>query len=193
MSNPTKAALRQMWLQQRDDRINTHVEEIVFGLIVSQIISQVKGRQPWMDRENYKEKMDKSSAPMEVVRHIGAIETSFFTNGISRPSGVRVIHVNLRDWFTFLATLCGLLCGKTLFKAELSDVFRALVQKEDDPHPLFVMTMKFATGKVNQGIKLYGRVARYFDVNLCPIRALGFYLLYQFRHSKEIEELDFFP
>ena len=85
--------------------------------------------------------MDTSSAPMKAVQHIGSIEASFFTNGISTSSGIRVIHANLRDWFTFLATMCGLLRGETLFKAELSDVFRVLVQKEDDPHPLFVMIM----------------------------------------------------
>ena len=61
--------------------------------------------------------------------------------------------------------MCGLLRGKTLFKAELSDIFRVLVQKDDDPHPLFVMVMQFATGKVNRGFKLYGQVTQNFDVN----------------------------
>ena len=56
--------------------------------------------------------------------------------------------------------MCELLRGETLFRAELSDVFQVLVQKEDDPHPLFVMIMQFATGKVNCGLKLCGRVAR---------------------------------
>ena len=86
MVNSTKAAIRQMWLQQQDDGINTHAKEMVSSLKVFQIMSHVKGRQPQMDRKNYKEKMKSSSALMEAVQYIGAIEASFFTNGISTSS-----------------------------------------------------------------------------------------------------------
>ena len=63
-----------------------------------------------MDRKNYKEKMDNNLEPMEAVQHIGTIEATFFTNGIGNTSGLCVIHANLRDRFTFLATttMCGL-------------------------------------------------------------------------------------
>ena len=125
------------------------------------------------------------------MHHISAIEELFFHNGISKTGGEIVIHAALRDCFTFLATMCGLLRGETLFKAELSDVFLIIVKKDEDPHPLFVMMMQFSTGKVNQGFKLYGRMARNFDVNVCPIGALGFYLLYRFHNSNEMDGVDF--
>ena len=88
---------------------------------------------------------------MEAVQHISTIEEAFFRNGISKTGGNRVIHAALRYRFTFLAAMCGLLRGETLFKAELSDVFQIVVKKDEYPHPLFVMMMQFSTGKVNQG------------------------------------------
>ena len=130
-----------MWLQQRDDGINTHAEEIVFGTKLSKVMLHVKQRKPRMDKKKFKENVNNESAPMEAVQHISAIEESFFHNGISKTGGNRVIHAALRDRFTFLATMCGLLRGETLFKAELSDVFRIIVKKDEDPHPLFVMMM----------------------------------------------------
>ena len=123
---------------------------------------------------------------------IGTIEALLFTNGIGMTLEIRVIYENLQDWFTFLATMCGLLHDETLFKAELSDVFRVLVQKRDDLHPLsFVVTIQFVTGKVNHGFKLYGQVVQNFDVNLCHIETLGLYLLFRFCYSNKMEKLDF--
>ena len=135
--------------------------------------------------------MNNESAPMEAVQHIITIGELFFHNGIRKTGGNRVIHAALRDHFTFLATMCGLLRGETLYKAELSDVFRISVKNDEDPHPFFVMMMQFSTGKVNQGFKLYGRMAQNFDVNVCPIGALGFYLLYRFHNSNEMDGVDF--
>ena len=39
--NSTKAALKQMWLQQRYDGINTHAEEILFGTKLSKVMLYV--------------------------------------------------------------------------------------------------------------------------------------------------------
>ena len=189
--NSTKAALREMWAQQVDDGINNLSESNVFGRLVSLVLKHVKSRKSSMSRKNFKEKMDNHTAPMEAVQHIDAIEGAFFKNAIETTTGGRAVHANLRDRFTFLATTKGLLRGETLYKCELSDIFRVLVKKESDPHPLFILIMQFETGKVNRGFKLYGRMAQNFDVNLCPVGALGFYLMYRFARSKEMEQIDF--
>ena len=55
--NSTKAALRQMWLQQQDDRINSHAEDIVFGTKLSKVMLHVKQLKPRMDQKNFKEKI----------------------------------------------------------------------------------------------------------------------------------------
>ena len=55
--NSTKAALRKMWLKQRDDGINTHAEDIMFGTKLSKVMPHVKQRKPRMDKKNFKEKM----------------------------------------------------------------------------------------------------------------------------------------
>jgi hypothetical protein len=70
--------------------------------------------------------------------------------------------------------------------AELSDLLHCKIQREHcDPHPVTVMILQMATGKTNQELKLYGRVGRHKNVNLCPIiGALGFDLLYhQFHYT----------
>ena len=51
------------------------------------------------------------------------------------------------------------------------------------------LVMKIATGKTNGTKTLYGRVVRHKDPALCPIGALGLYLLARFHLADE--KLDF--
>jgi hypothetical protein len=43
------------------------------------------------------------------------------------------------------------------------------------------------SGKTNHGVRLYGRVVRHKNVELCGIGALGFYLMFRFHHSGEFD------
>jgi hypothetical protein len=78
----------------------------------------------------------------------------------------------------------GILRGESLIKCELSDLYD-IVLEEEGAHKCHVMVMKIAFGKTNSIKTLYGRVMRHKKVTLCPIGALGFYLLSRFHFTQE--------
>ena len=88
----------------------------------------------------------------------------------------------------FLFTTKGVLRGDTAFKLELSDLFHVKVKRHDDPHPLMIFILQFATGKTNHGMKLYRRVSRHVDVETCPVGLIAFYLFYRFEVTKEMDD-----
>ncbi|KAG7352243.1 centromere DNA-binding like protein [Nitzschia inconspicua] len=96
---------------------------------------------------------------------------------MSYKAALQKFHADLRDdninncsWqdHVWLAK-CGILRGESVYMAELSDLLHATVQRTRDPHPVTVMILQMATGKTNKDLKLYGRVARHKNVNLCSI------------------------
>ena len=76
-----------------------------------------------------------------------------------------------------------------MYSAELSDLFfvDAPTHKRRDPHPLMVMLLQFNNSKTNNGLKLFGRVARHKDPRLCAVGAMSFYLFYQFHITCEFD------
>jgi hypothetical protein len=89
--------------------------------------------------------------------------------------------------FTF--TLSGILRMESLHSAELSDCFliKGLNEaKESQEWDCFIMQL--IDGKTNRGKVFYGRSMRHKNVLLCPIGALGFYLLSRFKLSGEFDE-----
>ena len=89
----------------------------------------------------------------------------------------------------FLCTTCGLLRGESVFKADLSDLFGLEFKPtRRDPTNLFILVFQIAAGKINPNYKIFGRMARNFDVDVCPIGALAFYLHYRFHHTQEMDD-----
>ena len=148
-------------------------------------MDMVKGRKARIDKANYAEKINHESAPYAAVENIRDLEKKFFVDGMTGTN--RQIFAALRNRYTFLHTCCGILRGESVFKAELSDWFGLRHKKASDAHPVFVAVLQIATGKTNKGLKLYGRVARHKEVNMCPIGALGFYLMYRFSTTNEFD------
>ena len=62
-----------------------------------------------------------------------------------------------------------------ILKSKLSDMFHINVKHHNNPDPLMVFIIQFATGKTNHGVKLYGRVARHIDVKMCPVVSIAIY------------------
>ena len=81
----------------------------------------------------------------------------------------------------------GILRGESIFSAELSDCFSISYQGRKDPHKWDALVMTILDGKTNRLNKLYGRTMRAKDVSLCPLGALGFYLLSRFQLTKEFD------
>jgi hypothetical protein len=46
--------------------------------------------------------------------------------------------------------------------------------------------MQMVTGKTNNGLKLFARVARHANPNSCAIDSLGFFFMYRFHMSGEM-------
>ena len=189
----TKAAVKKFWLSQVKGSPLLTLEPQIFGCTFQKLMNIVQERKPRQDRKNFVEKIDKDSAPMESVTHINLIEEAFFNAGVKTSGKFKAIkksvHASLRNRFTFLCTTCGILRGESMFKGELSDLFTATIQLSKDPHPFMLLIMQISTGKMNQnGLKIFGRMGRNFDVNVCPVGALGFYLMYRFHHSRELND-----
>jgi len=186
--NQTRCALTRLWKEQCAGSYNKrYTKDEVFSDFVKWLVRQSKIRKPIENKRNYVEKIDNATTPLAAVDNIQALEKELYLKGTSnRTREPRKIHSALRDRMFFLMTTKGVMRGDTLFKSELSDLFSVNVQREDDPHPLFIFILQFATGKTNHGTKLFGRVARNVNVTLCPVGAVGMYLYYRFLSSKEM-------
>ncbi|KAG7367334.1 centromere DNA-binding like protein [Nitzschia inconspicua] len=174
-----KAALQKFHADQRDDNINNcSWQDHVWLAKCEKLMKVVKGRKQRVKRANYDEN---EMSPYGALDHIDQIENALFHMGCVSDS--RSILSSLRNRFTFLFTTGGILRGESVYMAELSDLLHATVHRTRDPHPVTVMILQMATGKTNKDLKLYGRVARHKNVNLCSIGALGFYLMYRFHYT----------
>ncbi|KAG7337517.1 centromere DNA-binding like protein [Nitzschia inconspicua] len=117
------------------------------------LMKVVKGRKQRVRGQNYDEKVDHEMSPY------GALIT--LTNRkCSLSNGVVSYVANRSTWQNCRTASC---------------------HGSENPgsSPVTVMILQMATGKTNQDLKLYGRVARHKNVNLCSIGALGFYLMYR--------------
>ena len=187
------SALKKRFKSDVDNELNDHDEDIVFGVQVKGLVKIVTERTPRQRKEQHVEKIDKDSSPMLAVQHVFNLEDFFYQMGVSdmtkaRPPSNKAVHSSLRHRFIFLFTVNGLLRGESVFKAELSDLFNLSVKRKDDIHDLSILMLQMATGKTNKGIKLFGRVARHVDPQLCAVGSLGFYLMYRFHHSGEMTQ-----
>ena len=166
----------------------------MFGKYTQWLVDQAKKPKPIKDKMNYVKKIDSDSAHhIQAVSNIDKIQNYLFNRGVKNVTA-RTIFLSLQDQMLFLFTTKGVLRGNIAFKSELFDLFHVCVKQHDDPHPLMVFIMQFATGKTNQGVKLYWQVARHVNVLNCPIGSIAFYLFYHFEVTKEMDDpsVDFF-
>jgi hypothetical protein len=173
-----KAAIQKFHADQRDARINNcSWQDDVWLAKCEKLLNVVKGQKQRVKKSGYAEKVDHEMSPYGALDTIDQIENALFQSGC--VTDTRSTFSSLHNQFTFLFTVGGILRGESVYMAKLSDLLQCKIQREYcDPHPVTVMILQMATGKTNQELKLYGRVGRHKNVNLCPIGALGFYLLY---------------
>jgi hypothetical protein len=184
----SKAAILQLWKEQHERNVNSYTKDAIFGITFDNIMDHVKLRKPRADKKNFKEKIDHASAPLGAVKHIQDLENYFFLYGFNRTDG-RQVFASLRNRYIFLHTCHGILRGESLFKGELSDEFGIECKRDDDPHQFYIAIMQIATGKTNNGVKLFGRVGRHINPSMCSIGAQGFYLMYRFEQSNEMHPI----
>ena len=140
---------------------------------------------------NYKEKIDHNSSPLTSLKDISVIENEFFEGAYNLKNNrndQQITFSSLRNRYIFLHTCHGVLSGESLFNGELSDIFGLEWQRENkDPHPVFISILQLDKGKTNNGPKLFGRCGRHINPNMCSVGAQGFYLMYQFSTSQEMD------
>ncbi|KAG7364177.1 centromere DNA-binding like protein [Nitzschia inconspicua] len=96
---------------------------------------------------------------------------------------------NLRHRYCLLFLTSGILRCESLTKADLSDHFSFyLPQRDQDIHPMLLLIMQIAEGKVNNGRTLFGRATRPKLPQFCPVGALAMYLQCRFHVTREFND-----
>jgi hypothetical protein len=168
-----------VWSEQKSLNINTYswADDINTEALQS-LMQKVKKRTPLVKRRNAEEKVDHQMAPFYYVKYLGRIESEFFRKGVV-PNKLTVFS-SLRNRFTMLMSLAGILRGESMEQADLSDLLDFFWTGTQDPHPMHILIMQICQGKTNDDKKLWGRAMRHRDVHMCAIGSLGLYLWYRF-------------
>jgi hypothetical protein len=181
-------SIMREYQKQIDNDSNRLMKEQLVSSRVKALIGLVKNRKARVKKANYLEKIDHKMSPYRVVQKLTAIEARLFEKGsLTNFNGM----AGLRNRFTFLVTLNGVLRGESIFKCELSDMCDFYYHARREPDPYHIAVMMIATGKVNQNKTLFGRFMRHKDVTMCAMGGLGLYFLLRFSLTKEYEHYDF--
>ncbi|CAJ1970472.1 unnamed protein product [Cylindrotheca closterium] len=148
----------------------------------------VKRRKGVMKKVHHKEKMNPDHTLLKGKGKDKLIEEEMWREGFTK-STLRNAFGSIRHRLMFLFTLSGVLRMESLHSAELSDCFLIKGRNEaKESQDWDCLIMQMCDGKTNRGKVFYGRSMRHKNVLLCPIGALGFYLLSRFKLSGEFEE-----
>ena len=171
-----RAAVRQILERQINQGINVNTVSHVFdNVAIKELMHMVLTQRPRQNKKNHVKKIDHQSSVMDTTQYVKDIEAYFWNRDTPSNCHTHTLFASLRDRFVYLYTEKGIVRGKSVFKAKLSDLFGIVVKRENiDPHPFYCDIMTIATGKTNKGMKLYGRVGRHKNVLQCPIGAKCF-------------------
>jgi hypothetical protein len=183
--NQYVCAIRKVFLDQQSQGANSHQWSTIRNDNISALLQYVKRRVPAVNRLNHAEKVDNDFAPYLYAEKVNEIEFELFQRHRGR-SPIQTL-ASLRNRFVFLQTTRAILRAESLFKAELSDCLGITIHPEREPHPMFISILQIPEGKINHdGRKLYGRALRHIHPENCAVGALGFYLMYRFYVSSEM-------
>jgi hypothetical protein len=181
-----RSGLKSLYQHQHDAGMNTIPWENVWLAKLDKLKMMVRKRKARLDKAAYREKIDNTSSPYLVVGQLQNLENWFWVTGCHTGSRSNIFAA-LRNRYVYLRTLAALLRGESLYKEELSDHFGVEIKASKNPHLMELAISQVATGKTNGNLKLFGRVCRHKDVNMCSYGALGFWLLYRFHCTGEMD------
>lgn len=180
--NIYKCTVMNIWKEQVAASVNTYSWEVdINNLNLQALMTKIRKRAPIVSRRNAVEKVDHQMAPFYYVKHLPQIERAFFRRGIN--PNTRTCLASLRNRFTMLMTLCGLMRGESMEQADLSDLLDFHWKGPRDPHEMHILIMQICQGKTNDDKKIWGRAMRHRDVKMCAIGALALYLWYRITFS----------
>ena len=88
-------------------------------------------------------------------------------------------------------TLAGVMRSDSLLKSDLCDLCDFTFQQGGELSPYHIMILRDGAGKTVQDKTQFGKVMRHKLSELCPIGALGLWLLARFDITNEPNEFDF--
>ena len=88
-------------------------------------------------------------------------------------------------------TLSAVMRSDSIYKADLCDLCDFSFTQPGEHSPYHVMILRDGLGKSVKDKPQFGKVMRHRVAELCPIGALGLYLLARFELTKEPQEFDF--
>ena len=97
----------------------------------------------------------------------------------------------MRDRFQFLMTLAGVMRSDSLLKSDLCDLCDFTFKQGGELSPYHIMILRDGAGKTVQDKTQFGKVMRHRLPELCPIGALGLWLLARFDITNELDDFDF--
>ena len=88
-------------------------------------------------------------------------------------------------------TLSAVMRSDSVYKADLCDLCDFTCQQPGEHYPYHVLILRDGSGKSVEDKTQFGKVMRHRDPELCPIGALGLWLLARFNVTKEPDSFDF--
>ena len=183
--NQYLCVILKIWKKQVDMSANNLSRDQIRSELVQRLLMTVKTRRKTIAKLNFEEKLQSEFLPYLLVDKVPIIQKELF---LRNAFALKFFQGALRDRFCFLISNGGILRGESLFSCELSDLCD-VVKEDEGAHPCQILVMRIAIGMTNGLKTLYGRVMRHKDAQLCPVSALGLYLLTRFHLSGEV--LDF--
>ena len=183
--NACLSAIIKLFERQRDNNCNNLVKEQIRSERVTRLLALVKRRKKAIKKATFSENLDSELTPYLLVHKVPDIEKALF---FKNHTTMAYSQASLRDRFFFLLSHQGILRGESITQCELSDLCDVVLEDEG-PHPCQILVLQIASGKINSEKNLYGRAMRHKKPELCPIGALGLYLLSRFHIAGE--SLDF--
>ena len=182
------STVRNIWSAQVAHGCNTRAWDLVYDANCRELMDMVKKRRTRIKRKRYDEKLDGEFNPFTTLEQIKPIERWLWDHGKTLRCKCLM---GLHSCFAFLECYGGVLRCESIFLGELSDMLLLDIQRKDDADRMEVMVMQIATGKtVSQGAgkHQYGRAMCHKDPAQCPVGSFGFYLMYRFHGSGEMDE-----
>jgi hypothetical protein len=172
-------ALKSLWAEQY--RVGINPERPINDLTLRQLRRQVISRTNAIRTVNFTDRA--SNTIGDGIVSFKDLKTFFLWYF---PQGT---YESLRNWTMFILSFYGLLRGEDIRSAELADMMKIDLLRQDffqqnDTTPMLMITLD--SGKTNQnGLKQLAAMLRAKDVEYCPIVALGYFFFYRFNIAME--------
>ena len=148
--------------------------------VVACLFRDVLNRKPRLNKVMYKEKISKI-APYTSAEELPRMEDFLFNEN-------KILNSHLvtafRNRYTLLQTTYAIIRGESLFLSELSDLMDIKFTCSNTGQKIHIGIMQIFFGKTNRTRTIYGRVMRHRNAFICPMGALGMYLLARFEYTK---------